>query len=570
MHPDWREIERAPFALVEFEGKSVLYRDPQRILAVREGAEIDAALEQLRGADCVGFIGYEAGHALERALPNAAVPAQDPPLLWFMLGCTADTPPPLPDPAGAWAGAPSPLIGREDYLAAFENIRRHIFNGDVYQVNLTFPAEVKVQGHPLALYAQVRERAGADWGALVFTGEQWILSFSPELFFTCSEGQVTTRPMKGTAAPHSSPEALRNDPKQRAENLMIVDLLRNDLSRVAKPGSVKVPELFTVEHYPTVLQMTSTVTAMLDQGLGAVDLLRAIFPCGSVSGAPKIRAMQIIGEQESAPRGVYTGAIGTLSANGDAAFNVAIRTLVLPVGGSVARLGLGSGIVADSIAADEWDECSRKGSFVPSTKDFHLLETMRILPDGIVSDLEAHLDRMEASSRALGFTFDRSIAIGEVIAAASFGPAMLRLRLSPDGRIDVNRGPFPHTPDLVEVIVAPSTTDATDFRRRHKTSDRAFYDRPRQESGAFEVLFVDQDGFLTEGSFNNLFVERNGRLLTPPLERGLLPGILRQRLMESGQSVEADLRVTDLADGFFIGNALRGLIPARLKEPAYA
>ena len=219
-------------------------------------------------------------------------------------------------------------------------------------------------GHPLALYAAIRPRARAGWGGIVFTGEHWLLSFSPELFFTLEAGRVTARPMKGTAPAGSDPEALRGDPKQRAENLMIVDLLRNDLSRLSKPGTVKVPALFEVETYPTVLQMTSTVTGELEDGRGAVDLLETIFPCGSVTGAPKIRAMEIIAALEREQRGPYTGSIGRLAPDGEAAFNVAIRTLVLRGGESVARLGLGSGIVADSVAADEWRECLAKGEFV--------------------------------------------------------------------------------------------------------------------------------------------------------------------------------------------------------------
>lgn len=562
---EWREIARGPFALIEFDGQSILHRNPIRTVEARTAPGVAPALDELRDQDAVGFIGYEAGHALERSLAAEDPEADQPPLLWFMLGSSAEVPPPLPDPASAWAGVPRPLTGRDAYLASVDRIRRHIFDGDVYQVNLTFPAEVKVQGHPLAIYTQLRERAAANWSAMVFTGEHWILSFSPELFFTCESGRIVTRPMKGTARAASDPEALRNDPKQRAENLMIVDLLRNDLSRVAKPGSVRVPELFAVEHYPTLLQMTSTITAELEDGLGAMDLLRAIFPCGSVTGAPKIRAMEIIAEQESGPRGIYTGSIGTLARTGDAAFNVAIRTLVIPAGSNVARMGLGSGIVADSIAQDEWNECLRKGAFVASPTLLRLIETMLFAGPGSVPDLDLHLDRLQMSASALDFTFDRAAVREQVIASAD-SPGRLRLLAAPNGFVEVERSDLPDVPECVEVTLAPHPLDRDDFRRAHKTSDRTFYDDARTASGAFELLFIDQDGFLTEGSFTSLFVERDGRLATPPLSRGLLPGILRRKLLESGQAYEADLRPEDLAQGFFIGNALRGLIRAHLER----
>jgi para-aminobenzoate synthetase/4-amino-4-deoxychorismate lyase len=275
--------------------------------------------------------------------------------------------------------------------------------------------------------------------------------------------------------------------------------------------------------------------------------------------------MEIIAEQESAPRGVYTGSIGTLSRNGDAAFNVAIRTLVIPAGFDVARMGLGSGIVADSIAQDEWEECLRKGAFVASPTNFRLIETIRIAGPGDLPDLEPHLDRLEASAAVLGFKFDRAAIRHQAIAAAG-KRGRLRLLLTPDGMVEMETSDLPGAPDCVEVALAPHPLDAHDFRRVHKASDRAFYDDARTASGAFELLFIDPDGFLTEGSFTSLFVERGGRLATPPLSRGLLPGILRRKLLESGQAYEDDLRPEDLAGGVFIGNALRGLIRARLRQ----
>jgi len=583
--PPARVWQAAPFVLLDDArpgGEARLYRAPAEVVATRDPGEVGACLARLRacGSHAAGFLAYEAGHALERKLaPLCRRPEEgEPPLLWFGLfeGFAAvDLAASLPDPASAWAGRPRPLAGRDAYEAAVAAAKAHIEAGDIYQANLTFPAEVRTAGHPLALYAAIRRRAAAGHGAIVFTGAHWLLSFSPELFFTLEAGRLTARPMKGTAErragraeDETAARGLREDPKQRAENLMIVDLLRNDLSRVSKPGTVKVPELFAVETYPTVHQMTSTVVAELEEGLGPLDVIEAIFPCGSITGAPKIRAMEIIaGLEEGRQRGVYTGSIGRVAPGGEAAFNVAIRTLTMRAGESRAMIGLGSGIVADSAAADEWRECLAKGAFVETGRPFDLIETMRFDPDQGVAELDRHLARMTSSAEALDFAFDRHHARNE-LQAATFRlhePRRIRLLLSRTGALAIETRPLPEAPDEpVKVALAPLPVASDDFRLRHKTSDRAFYDQVRAAAGTFEVAFVDAEGFLTEGSFTSLFVERGGALLTPPLARGLLPGTLRERLIEEKRAEEADLNSADLASGFLIGNAVRGLIRAIL------
>jgi para-aminobenzoate synthetase/4-amino-4-deoxychorismate lyase len=565
-----------PFVLLDDArpgGQARLYTGLRDLVETRDPAEVKSCLERLRGRSAAGFLAYEAGHALEpKLMPLAASPEADaPPLLWFgsfaeeRIGNAADF---LPDPAGAWAGRARPLISRAEYEAALAAVKAHIFAGDIYQANLTFAAEVPIAGHPLALYAALRERSGAGHGAIVFTGTHWLLSLSPELFFTLEGGKATARPMKGTAPVDADHEAFRTDPKQRAENLMIVDLLRNDLSRVARTGSVKVPVLFEVETYPTLLQLTSTVTAELEEGKDAIDLLNAIYPCGSITGAPKIRAMEIIDGLEASPRGAYCGAIGRLAPDGDAAFNVAIRTLTLRSGAKSARLGLGSGIVADSEAGAEWGECLAKGHFVATARRFDLIETMRFDPLEGVLELDRHLARLKRSADALDFPFDRHEARNE-LQAATFraGASRIRLLLSRTGALAIELRPLAPEPDSpVEVALAPLPVEPGDFRLRHKTSDRGFYDAARAAAGAFETIFVDAEGFVTEGSFTNIFVARGHRLVTPPLARGLLPGVLRARLLDEGKAVEGELRPADLADGFFLGNALRGLVPARLRS----
>ena len=569
-------IGSAPFVLLDRGSgrRSLLFAGPSQVVETREPEEVRIGLRRLAGRHAAGFIAYEAGHALEPKLaPLTRRPASDePPLLWFGLFEAPQEVDPedlLPERAGAWAAAPRPLIGRAAYGEAVARAMAHIEAGDIYQANLTFAAEIAFAGHPLAVYAAIRRRAGASHGGIVFTGAHWILSFSPELFFTAGGGRIAARPMKGTAPRSADPEALRRDPKQRAENLMIVDLMRNDLSRVSRPGTVKVPALFAVETYPTVHQMTSTVAAELAEGVGPVDVIEAIFPCGSVTGAPKIRAMEIIAGIEAGPRGVYTGSIGRVAPGGEAEFNVAIRTLTVRAGRQVARMGLGSGIVADSRADEEWRECLAKGAFVSDPeRGFDLVETMRFDPEVGMPDLDRHLARLKRSADALGFVFDRHDARNE-LQAATFrlaSASKVRLLLSPSGAVAIEIRPLPAAPEEpVEVALVERTVPATDVRLCHKTTDRSIHDPPRIAAGTFEVVFADASGFLTEGSRTNLFVERGGRLLTPPLSRGLLPGILRERLLEERRAVEADLVAADLADGFLVGNAVRGLVRARLR-----
>ena len=564
-----------------------LYADPVEIVVAARLDEVVPALERLRGAaarglHAAGYLTYEAGAALMPRVPP--VRAVDGPLLWFGLFAgyralaAAEVAGVLPDPAGAWAARPQPRIAREAYDAALGRVLDMIRAGDIYQANLTLRADVAVAGDPAALYAKLRQGSAAGYGALVATGERHLLSLSPELFFALDGTALTCRPMKGTATRGETAEedaarviALGADAKQRAENLMIVDLMRNDLSRIAAPGSVAVPALFTVETYPTVHQMTSTVTATLAEGRDAVDVITALFPCGSITGAPKQRSMEVIAGVEDTGRGVYTGAIGRIDANGDtgggAAFNVAIRTLTIEAGASVAELGLGSGIVADSRADEEWAEVLAKGAFVTAgQRPLDLIETMAFDPEQGMPLLDRHLERMRASALVLGFRFDRHGARNE-LQAATFrlrGAARIRLLLAQSGAIAIEVGPAPVPYDRpLRVALVPLPVDLDDYRLRHKTSDRGFYDAARIAAGTDEVVFVRPDGLLTEGSFTSLFVPRDdGRMTTPPLTAGLLPGVLRAQLIESMRVVEANLSRNDLSGQFFVGNALRGLIPA--------
>ncbi|MDK2768803.1 MAG: aminodeoxychorismate synthase component I [Sphingomonas sp.] len=558
-----------------------LYTAPVRVVAAHRSDEVAPALAALdaaraEGLHAAGYIGYEAGHALEPRLTGLSRADADSPLLWFGLFETVEQLAPdaiaarLPDPAGAWVGRPAPQIGRSDYDAAFARVREWIEAGDIYQANLTFRAAVRVAGDPLAVYAAIRSRAAAGYGGIVWTGSDWLLSFSPELFFALRHGELIARPMKGTTPRGATPEAdeaarieLARDEKQRAENLMIVDLMRNDLTRIAAPGSVSVPELFKVETYPTLHTMVSTIAAKLAPDIGPGEALAAIFPCGSVTGAPKIRAMEVIAAVEPDARGAYTGSIGRIDPDGDAAFNVAIRTLHLKEGAETASIGLGSGVVADSRAGEEWDECLAKGAFLTrGQRRFDLIETMAFDPVGGIALLERHLARMRASAEAFGIPFDRH-GVRNELQAATFRlrhPAKVRLLLSPEGRIAIGTAPMPEMPSgPVTVALTRRKVAPRDFRLGHKTTDRRPWPRV---AGAWETVYIDADGYLTEGSFTSIFVPRDGMLLTPPLARGILPGVLRGELIASGRAIEAELRPEDLRQGFQLGNAVRGLVSA--------
>ncbi|MGI4730654.1 MAG: aminodeoxychorismate synthase component I [Janthinobacterium lividum] len=574
-----------------------LYRDPVRVLTAHRPDDVRAVLDGVRtalasGLSVAGLLAYEAGAAFEPGLRRSGS-RPEVPLAWFGLfdgwQSVADVAAMLPDPAGARLGAPRPLIAREEYGQRFDAVQALIAAGDLYQANLTFPAAVPALGDPLAVYAAVRGRAAAGWGAVVSTGAEaggaTILSFSPELFFALDGDALTARPMKGTARRLAEPAAdaavaaaLIADPKQRAENLMIVDLLRNDLSRVARPGSVAVPALFAVETYPTVHQMTSTVTATLAEGRDAVDVLAAAFPCGSITGAPKRRAIEALATIEGAPRGIYTGSIGRIDAPGasgaEAQFSVAIRTLTLPGGGGEAIMGLGGGIVADSSVDAEWDEALAKGAFlVAGQRRVDLIETMAFDPHQGLLRIERHLARLRASATALGIGFDRH-GVRNELQAATFrlrAPARVRLVVGEGGATAIEVAPMPaSSAEPVAVALVPLPVAPADWRLRHKTSDRGFYDVARRAAGTAEVVFVDPAGRLTEGSFTSVFVPRGDRLATPPLALGLLPGVLRAELIETGRAVEEELRPADLAGGFFVGNAVRGLVAARLVEDVAA
>jgi para-aminobenzoate synthetase / 4-amino-4-deoxychorismate lyase len=508
--------------------------------------------------------------------------------------------PPEPELAADFA------LTEVEYVKRIARIHKWIRAGDIYQLNFTAPFSIKAQGGIAAHYALLRSRQPVDYGAFLhWQPGRHILSFSPELFFRVEEAstrggerRITTKPMKGTAPrgrttceDREISEWLRGDAKNRSENVMIVDLVRNDLGRIARTGSVKVEELFSVQRYPTLWQMTSTVSAELRPEVGFHDIFRALFPCGSVTGAPKVRAMQLIAELEDAPRGVYTGAIGFFSPR-QTVFNVAIRTLEL--NGALGTMGAGSGVVIDSDPVQEFRECLLKAKFlsgpahhiaapigenapiVSHPDKFSLIETILwdgSYPLGNYPFLELHLDRLEDSAAYFGFACDRAAVKSALISHArqfaSPSPRKVRLLMVDDeGQVQISSEALspPGEPNRIgRVCVSTVRTDPADTMLYHKTTHRPIY------SGAFEqatregfddMLFLNLRGEVTEGAISNVFVEKDGRWFTPPVECGLLAGVYRRHLLETRPEIEERvLFIDDLrsADAIYLANAVRGL-----------
>lgn len=585
--------------------RSLLFRRPERVLEARSGeemAEVFAQVERSRaeGLHLAGYFAYESGAYFE---PGVGALPQQPdgalPLVW--LGCYAE--PTIfdhgtgrftsgdpgwtaaeTDEAGCEAedgsamAAPRMAIDRQEYERAIAAILERIRAGETYQANFTSSVSFAVEdGAALRLYRRLMDAQPVAYGAYLNlgrdAGEHRVLSLSPELFFRWQGERLVTRPMKGTMArgldgaeDEAQARRLRADAKNRAEHVMIVDLLRNDLGRIAQAGSVRVEDLFTVERYATLLQMTSTIAARIGPTVGVEAIFRALFPSGSITGAPKVQTMRILAGLERRPRGVYCGAIGYLAPRREAVFSVAIRTLELERG--VARMGVGGGIVADSQADEEWRECLLKAGFLrESAREFALIETL-LWRDGIAL-LERHMKRLEDSARYFDFAFDAE-AVGDAIQAATRGCETgqryrLRLLLDGDGRCGVEAHPAAAVPRNGRVAMAGERVCSTDRFLRHKTTHRAVYDRWRAQAvqaGVEDFLFENERGELTEGTISNVFVEREGWLLTPPLSAGVLPGVFRAQVLETHpRARERTLTVADLerADAIHLCNAVRGL-----------
>ncbi|HEX8284721.1 MAG TPA: aminodeoxychorismate synthase component I [Pyrinomonadaceae bacterium] len=538
-------------------------------------AEVERAAS--RGFYAAGFVAYEAAPAFDRALKaGPGVPGL--PLVWF--GVFDGAPEPEPGGGGEFSVSKwAPSVGRDEYVRSVEAVREAIARGDTYQVNYTLRLRARFEGDDFAFYERLRAAQRTRFGAYVNAGRFRVLSASPELFFRRRGRRVETRPMKGTAPRGRFKEEdegiaarLAASEKERAENLMIVDLLRNDLGRVAETGTVKVEELFRVERYPTVFQMTSTVAATLREGATLADVFAALFPCGSVTGAPKVSTSRIIAALEDVPRGVYCGAVGFVAPGGDAAFNVAIRTVVVDTETGEAVYGVGGGVTWDSTPGGEYEEALDKTKVLTeSASDFELLETLRLDEAGYRL-LEEHLARLEASAEY----FDFPVSAGEVRDAlgrhaeahAGGGARRVRLLVAAGGGVRVESEPLGETPTGPRpVALALTSVDSSDRFLFHKTTRRGVYDSRRDERpGLFDVLLWNERGELTEFTNGNLVVELDGERLTPPRASGLLAGTFRAELLRRGEIAERTLTVGDLARAsrLWFVNGVRGWVEVGL------
>lgn len=559
------------------------FEAPIQVLTASAPEQVRGVLQAVQehanaGRWCVGFVNYEAAPAFDTALSVRA--SSHGPLACFAVF----------DEAGPWQQADEDAAVVEwhgtlqatEASAAITDIHRRIAEGEVYQINHTARMRGQLRnGSARALFDALQCAQPGTYAAYIDTGESQVLSVSPELFFdwrpdASGRGPILTRPMKGTCARGATPEEdianahrLQTSAKERAENVMIVDLIRNDLSRICELHSVKVPRLFHAEALPTLWSMTTDVVGHTRAGTTLADVFGALFPCGSVTGAPKVQAMQTILDLEPDPRGVYCGAVGVVRPGGAATFNVAIRTV--EVRGREVFCGIGSGITIDASVRGEWAEWQHKAAFVKrASAPFSLLETLRI-ENGVARHAEAHLARMAASAAHFGYPWDAAAAaraVAELAASHAHGIRRARVLLHSDGSFETEAPAMQDVIGPVRVRLADSPLlEAHGEFVRNKTTRRAHYDAWAPAQGFFDTLLWNEAGEVTEFTRGNVAVKLNGRWLTPPVSSGLLPGVGRAMALSSGRVEEGVVRLADLerAEGVAFLNSLRGWIDATLQ-----
>jgi para-aminobenzoate synthetase/4-amino-4-deoxychorismate lyase len=598
--------------------QSMLFTDPLEWLVCTAEDSVELFLDECEnwrkeGKYLAGWIAYEFGYLLEPALrhfcnphyrmspankPLAVLGVFDKPVIFdHSTNLFFDN---KPWPTTAKKDIDSheisnmqTSIGHEEYLSAINRVKEYIAAGHTYQVNYTMKLKFDFSGSVADLYRTLRRNQSVSYGAWIRHDKQDIMSFSPELFYRANKKNIIVRPMKGTMARGRTTKEdtdirslLQNDPKNRSENIMIVDLLRNDLGRLlyeVDGGSVQPQSIFDIETFETLLQMTSTIEGTLksDKQLGFQEVINAIFPCGSITGAPKIRTMEIIHELEKEERGVYCGAIG-YSGPDETVFNVPIRTVVLKNGRG--EMGIGGGIIHDSDPEDEWQESLLKGNFLTSpTPEFQLIETLRWEPETGYWLLKEHLQRLTDSASYFHFSFDtHEISQTLEATAATFTtPNRVRLLLYRDGRLEITTTELPESKfsdPLKAVVLTPLpvvsfSNQKTDPESRylfHKTTMRKTYDDARKlatELQLFEILFTNNREEVTEGSISNIFIEKDGMIFTPPLQCGLLNGTFRRVLLrqESVQERVLSRQDVDTADTVYVGNSVRGLVQVTIR-----
>jgi para-aminobenzoate synthetase / 4-amino-4-deoxychorismate lyase len=583
----------SPFLFFDFmdeNGKKqpLIFTEPVEVIEARQIDEIRPALERVQQANkngyyAAGYLSYEAAPAFDHAF--TVKKGYKLPLLW--LGIFSAPHQNLAAPSfhpNGYQFAPWTVVEAEkDYPKKIASIKDAIAHGETYQINYTTRLHTHFKGDDFAYFKSLRSAQQGNYAAYLNLGRYRILSASPELFFTVKERLITTRPMKGTAKRGKWAEDdlaqekwLYHSEKNQAENVMIVDLLRNDLGRVAKMGSVHVTSLFDIERYPTVLQMTSSVEATLHEGTTLSDVFTALFPCGSITGAPKVETMRIISELENTPREVYCGTIGFTRPNGNAVFSVAIRTLSIDAQTGIAEYGTGGGITWDSTAKDEYAEAIAKAALLTTSQpDFALLETLKLENLTYVL-LDKHLERLVKSAGYFQIPLPLKAvqtALQDHTRKHPHGPRRVRLLVNQEGNIQLESFPLEsqiprEIPFLVKIAESP--IDQENRFLYHKTTYREMYNvhRGTKPEDVFDVLLWNQNQEITEFTVGNIVVEIAGKKLTPALSCGLLPGTLRAHLLETGQIEEAILTLSDLekADNIWFINSVRGWIPVQMVD----
>lgn len=545
-------------------------REPAQLPALLDWAEAQARA----GRWVCGFVRYEAAPACDPALHPAEAPECGLPLAWFGASDSAET---VADPGvAALEAVAAPALRAEidaaDYGRRFARVKDYLAAGDSYQVNLTFRLRGDFDGDPYALFCQLCANQAGRYAAYLEFDSHVVLSASPELFFVREGERIWARPMKGTTRRGADAEedrhlaeTLRADPKNQAENLMIVDMIRNDLGRVAEVGSVQVPQLFEIERYPRIQQMTTTVEARSKQSLS--QLMAGLFPCASITGAPKARTVEIIAELEASPRELYTGSIGLLRPGGDCQFSVVIRTAVWERDSGEMSFGTGSGVVWDSTGADEHAECLLKANILEPPPPPGLFETLRWSAEAGYTLLDGHRARLAASAAALGIDFDPAAFDRLLAPAPELAPARVRVQLSADGQLSRAVAPAPEPRESMRVALCPWPVDSRWPLLRHKVDRRGLYERAQRDTApAEQALLWNERGLLTEGCFANVVIREGERWITPPLDDGLLPGVLRGELLRQGQLQAESIPLARLraADEVWLINALRGWTRAQL------
>lgn len=567
------------FAKEDGNPEQVAFDEPLVVLEAATLAEVEGVLVAVdryvsAGYYAAGYVSYEAAPAFQ---PEMTVRGgAEMPLAWFGIYCG-----PAKKKQQAQAGYAVSDWTLEGSVARYkkgvQNIREAIEEGDTYQVNYTERLVASFKGDALAFYRQLARNQQGNYSAYLDTGRYQVLSASPELFFRIDGSRIRTKPMKGTAPrgrtaaeDESILDVLLESEKERAENLMIVDLLRNDMSRIAKPGSVHVPKLFEAEKYPTVHQLTSTVEAELREGLSVFDWFKALFPCGSITGAPKVSTMRYIASLEQTPREVYCGAIGYITPERTAVFNVPIRTIVIDGEQATARYGVGGGITWDSTSDGEYKELLTKARVLTEQRpEFDLLESLK-LEDGNYPLLSFHLQRLQASAGYFRYPVDMAGIEEQLQTLARKHPDGLfkvRLTLQRSGTAEATAQPVATIEQPVRCALAKKPVDSRNAFLYHKTTNRGLYEQHQLSApSAFSVLLWNEREELTEFTIGNVVAEKDGRFYTPPVSSGLLAGTYREQLLAEGRIEVKVLKKDELAsfDALWFINSVRGWVKVEL------